>query len=258
MSQSLFRLDNRTVLISGAGGGIGRVLVNKFKAAGARVIGADRDPAMLQDLPLAAQLIFDQGDSLATRQAVRTYLETHGAPDIVIANAGFTRAEHLGQLDDAVWANEMAINLNGAYAFVDPIVDAMAERRAGNVVFISSVNALQHLGNPAYSAAKAGLIAYAKAIAVERGGQGVRANVVAPGSVRTSAWDHRLEADPHLIDKVLPHYPLGRMVSPEEVANTALFLASDAASGITGVTIPVDAGLTAGNFRFIKEVLGAP
>ncbi|MBE7733881.1 SDR family oxidoreductase [Devosia faecipullorum] len=252
-----FRLDGKTVLISGAGGGIGRVLVETFHAAGANVVGADRDSALMVGLPLVRTVLFDQSDAKSTRSAIAADIAAHGAPDAVIANAGFTCAEHFGHLDDEIWASEMAINLNGAYALVDPVVNAMAERGAGNVVFISSVNALQHFGNPAYSAAKAGLLAYAKAIAVERGERGVRANVVAPGSVRTPAWDHRLAGDPQLLDKVLPHYPLGRMVSPEEVANAALFLASDAASGITGVTIPVDAGLTSGNLRFVNEVLRA-
>lgn len=254
---SPFRLDGKTVLVSGAGGGIGRALVALFDAAGASLIGADRDAELLDGLPLAHQLHFDQSDAAATRAAISGFIAEHGALDVVVANAGFTRAEHLGHLDDAVWASEMAINLNGAYALVDPAVRAMAERGSGAVVFISSVNAFQHFGNPAYSAAKAGLIAYAKAIAVEHGGGGVRANVVAPGSVRTPAWDHRLAADPGLLGKVLPHYPLGRMVSPEEVANATLFLASDAASGITGVTIAVDAGLLAGNLRFVNEVLRA-
>ncbi|QQR38193.1 SDR family oxidoreductase [Devosia rhizoryzae] len=248
-------LEGKSVLITGAGGGIGRALVQAFHAAGARIIAADREPII--ELSASRELVFDQSDAEATRAAVLADIATHGAPDVVIANAGFTRAEHLGQLDDAVWQSEMAINLNGAYALVDPISKAMAERGSGTVVFISSVNAFQHFGNPAYSAAKAGLVAYAKAIAVELGGRGVRANVVAPGSVRTPAWDHRLEGDPRLLDKVLPHYPLGRMVSPEEVANTTLFLASDAASGITGVTVPVDAGLLAGNLRFVDEVLRA-
>ncbi|GAB5427734.1 MAG: SDR family oxidoreductase [Devosia indica] len=257
MNASPFRLDGKTVLISGAGGGIGRALVETFHAAGATIVGADRQADMLEGLPLARSVLFDQADAKSTRAAVQADIAAHGVVDAVIANAGFTRAEHLGHLDDDVWASEMAINLNGAYALVDPITHAMAARGAGNVVFISSVNAIQHFGNPAYSAAKAGLIAYARAIAVERGGEGVRANLVAPGSVRTPAWDHRLAADPGLLDKVLPHYPLGRMVSPQEVANAALFLASDAASGITGVTIPVDAGLTAGNLRFVNEVLRA-
>lgn len=252
---SPFRLDGRTVLISGAGGGIGHALVKAFREAGADVVGADQEAGMLEGLDLKAKITFDQADAAATRAAVIRHIDTHGAPDAVVSNAGFTRAEHLGQVDDAVWASEMAINLNGAYAMTDPITAAMAARGRGSVVFISSVNALAHFGNPAYSAAKAGLIAYARAIAVERGAEGVRANVICPGSVRTPAWDHRLEADPTLLDNVVPHYPLGRMVSPLEVANAAVFFCSDAASGITGTVLPVDAGLTAGNLRFVNEVL---
>jgi NAD(P)-dependent dehydrogenase (short-subunit alcohol dehydrogenase family) len=225
---SPFRLDGKTVLISGAGGGIGQSLVGSFRDAGARVIGADREAGLLEGLDLAGQILFDQADPKATRAAVMAHLTEHGAPDAVVSNAGFTRAEHLGQVDDDVWAAELSINLNGAYAMTDPIVAAMAERGRGNLVFISSVNALAHFGNPAYSAAKAGLIAYAKAIAVERGRQGVRANVICPGSVRTL---------------------------PAEVANAAVFYCSDAASGITGTVLPVDAGLTAGNLRFVDDVL---
>lgn len=252
---SPFRLDGKTVLISGAGGGIGQSLVAAFREAGASVVGADREATMLDGLDLSGQILFDQADPKSTRKAVEDHLAAHGAPDAVVSNAGFTRAEHFGQVDDDVWASELAINLNGAYAMTDPIITAMAKKGRGSLVFISSVNALAHYGNPAYSAAKAGLVAYAKAIAVERGAEGIRANVIAPGSVRTPAWDHRLAADPTLLDNVLPHYPLGRMVLPVEVANAAVFYCSDAASGITGTTLPVDAGLTAGNLRFVDEVL---
>lgn len=250
-----FRLDGTSVLITGAGGGIGRSLVTCFMRAGARIIGVDRDIPSMSGLQLADQFAVELADTHATSRIVTAYLAEHGAPDIVISNAGFTRAETIDHLDLAVWESELAINLNGAYALTGPIVEAMAARGSGNLVFISSVNGLAHFGNPAYSAAKAGLIAYAKAIAVERGARGVRANVVAPGSVRTPAWDHRLAADPSLLAKVLPHYPLGHLVSPDDVANTALFLASPAAGGITGAVIPVDAGLTAGNLRFVDEVL---
>ncbi|MFK4810314.1 SDR family oxidoreductase [Devosia sp. ZW T5_3] len=255
MSASPFRLDGKTVLISGAGGGIGRSMVAGFRAAGANVIGADRDADLLAGLDLAGQVLFELSDPKATRAAIERYIAEHGAPDAVVSNAGFTRAETLEHLDDDVWASEIAINLNGAYAMTDPVVKAMAQRGAGSLVFISSVNGLAHFGNPAYSAAKAGLIAYARALAVERGAQGIRANAICPGSVRTPAWDHRLAADPTVLDNVLPHYPLGRMVLPQEVANAAIFLCSDAASGITGTTLTVDAGLTAGNLRFVDEVL---
>ncbi len=255
MIDSAFRLDGLSVLISGAGGGIGGSLVQAFRAAGAVVSGADRDLAMLVPLELSHTVIFDLADSRSTSAAISEYLARAGTPDIVVSNAGFTRAETLDQLDNETWQSEMAINLNGAYAMTAPIIAAMAERGSGNLVFISSVNGIAHYGNPAYAAAKAGLIAYAKAIAVERGGQGVRANVICPGSVHTPAWDHRLAANPRLLDNVLPHYPLGRMVLPIEVANAAVFLASPAASGITGTVLPVDAGLTAGNLRFVDEVL---
>lgn len=256
MTQSSpFRLDGKTVLITGAGGGIGRSLVAVFHAAGANVVGADREAGLLDGLPIARKVLFDQADMAGTRAAVSADIADHGVYDAVVANVGFTRAEHFGMVDDQVWASELNINLNGAYALTDPIISAMAQNGGGALVFISSVNAVAHYGNPAYSAAKAGLVAYAKAIAVERGAEGVRSNVVAPGSVRTPAWDHRLAADPTLLDNVLPHYPLGRMVTPIEVANAALFLCSDAASGVTGTLLPVDAGLTAGNLRFVDEVL---
>lgn len=257
MSASSFRLDGKTVLISGAGGGIGRAMVGVFRAAGANVIGADREQSQLEGLDLAGSLLFDQADPKATRAAVERYLADHGVPDAVVANAGFTRAESFEDLNDDVWADEININLSGAYAMADPIIAGMAKRGKGSIVFISSVNGLEHYGNPAYSAAKAGLIAYAKAIAVERGAQGIRANVVAPGSVRTPAWDHRIAADASVLDNVLPHYPLGRMVDPQEVANAAVFFTSDAASGITGTVLPVDAGLMAGNLRFVDDVLRA-
>ncbi len=253
---SPFRVDGRTVLISGAGGGIGHALVEAFREAGAVVSGADRTAAALGGLDLSHRVVADLADPAATAAAMGRYLATAGTPDIVVSNAGYTRAETLGDVDTGVWESEVAINLNGAYAFTAPIVAAMAARGSGCVIFISSVNGLSYFGNPAYSAAKAGLIAYAKAIAVEYGARGIRANAICPGSVRTPAWDHRLAADPGLMAKVLPHYPLGRLVTPAEVASTAVFLASPAAGGITGTAIAVDAGLTAGNLAFVTGVLG--
>jgi NAD(P)-dependent dehydrogenase (short-subunit alcohol dehydrogenase family) len=250
-------LEGKSVLVTGAGGGIGRALVAAFRAAGASVIGADRDDAMMEGLELARRLTFELADLAGTEAAVRAHIAAHGAPDVLVSNAGFTRAETLDQVDVATFESEMAINLTGAHAVTGPVVEAMAERGSGSVVFVASVNGLMHFGNPAYSAAKAGLIAYARAIAVECGERGVRANAVCPGSVHTPAWDHRLARNPELLGKVLPHYPLGRMVTPEEVANAVLFLASDLSSGITGTALAVDAGLTAGNMRFVDDVLRA-
>ena len=253
---ALFGLEGRRVLITGAGGGIGRAMVALLCAAGADVIGADATLDAMDGQELSARLAFDLSDAAAVSDSIGGWLARAGAPDVFISNAGYTRAETLADVDTAAWERELAINLSGARHVATPIVDAMAARGAGALVFISSVNALAHYGNPAYSAAKAGLVAYAKAIAVERGRRGLRANVVCPGSVRTPAWDHRLAKTPELLGRVLPHYPLGRLVTPDEVARAALFLASPASSGITGAVLTVDAGLTAGNLRFVVEVLG--
>ncbi len=250
----MWGLTNKHVLITGAGGGIGRALIAAFQGAGTRITACDRDPALLDKLEGVEKLAFELTEADATARAVALAIERGGAVDILIGNAGFTRAETLGDVDAKVWESEIAINLTGTYNIAAPVLAGM-KSRGGAMVFVSSVNALAHFGNPAYSAAKAGMLAYARAIAVEHGRDGIRANCVCPGSVRTPAWDHRLAADPTLLDRVLPHYPLGRLVTPEEVANAVLFLASPLAAGITGTELPVDAGLTAGNLRFVREVL---
>ena len=251
----MFGIDGKHAIITGAGGGIGRALVRTFLAAGARVTACDRDPVLLDDLVGVEKLAYELTDADATKRAIALAVERSGRPEILVGNAGFTRAETLADVDATVWESEIAINLTGTYNVASPVLSHMVETKAGAIVLISSVNGLIHFGNPAYSAAKAGMLAYARAIAVEHGRDGIRANCICPGSVRTPAWDHRLAADPTLLDRVLPHYPLGRLVTPEDVANAALFLASPLAAGITGTTLPVDAGLTAGNLRFVRDVL---
>jgi NAD(P)-dependent dehydrogenase (short-subunit alcohol dehydrogenase family) len=255
LSAHPFRLSGQHVLITGAGGGIGKAMIEAFRQAGAIVSGADRDLAMLEGLGLAHRLAFDLADAKACADAFAALSEARGVPDILVNNAGFTRGETLAQVDNTVWEREIAINLTGVFHITRPVVEAMAARGSGAIVFIASVNALGHYGNPAYSAAKAGLVAYARSLAVEAGEKGIRANVICPGSVRTPAWDHRLAKDPAILEDVVSHYPLGRMVRPEDVANAAVFLASPLAGGITGAVLPVDGGLTAGNLRFVRDII---
>lgn len=249
--------SGKTVIITGAGGGLGSELVRHFSSRGARVIACDTEAGSPPGPDLAASFVFDLLDARGTAQAAGNLIETEGAPDILINNAGWTRAESMAHLDPEKITHEIDLNLTGVARFTDPVAKAMSARGSGSIVFVSSVNALAHFGNPAYAAAKAGINAYARALAVEFGRTGVRSNVVCPGSIRTQAWDHRLARDPDIMPKLQRLYPLGRIVNTGEVAEAIAFLASDRASGITGAILPVDAGLTAGQLPFVTDILGA-
>ncbi|WP_062113104.1 SDR family oxidoreductase [Aureimonas sp. AU40] len=245
------------VVITGACGGIGAALVERFGRSGARLVLCDLDPAALERVThpaVALRLGFDLADPAACRAATARIERDVGVPDIFVSNAGWTRAETLATTDDEAWRHELAVNLTGTRDLATPLLGAMRARGSGAFVFVSSVNALGHYGNPAYSAAKAGLLAYMRAIAVEAGPDGVRANAVCPGSVRTPAWDHRFAEKPDLLGRIAPLYPLRRMVTPQEVAEAVFFLASPLSSGITGVALPVDAGLGAGNPTFVEAI----
>jgi len=249
----VFGLSGRRVLITGATGGVGATLVRRFADAGALVLGCDLPGADFADLPVAERHGFDLSDSAAVHAAVSKILAA-GVPDVVVSNAGWTRAESFRMLDDAALNRELDVNFTGTAILTSALLPAMRGRDGSAFVFVASVNALAHFGNPAYAAAKAALVAWARAIAAEEGRNGIRANVVAPGSIRTPAWAHRLDADPGLMARVAALYPLGRIVETEEVANAVLFLASRLASGITGVTLPVDAGIGAGNMPFLRLI----
>lgn len=252
---SLSDFDGRSVLVTGAGGGLGRAMRAEFSGRGATVMAADISDAALADVAPGARIVFDLADRAASAGAARDLVASGRVPDILVNNAGWTRAETFAGLTPETATAEIDLNLTGVTAFTLPIAAAMAARGHGVIVFISSVNALSHFGNPAYSAAKAGINGLTRALAVEYGRHGIRANAVCPGSIRTPAWDHRIARDPTIPQKLARHYPLGRIVTPGEVAHTVAFLASDAASGITGVCLPVDAGLTAGMSAFISDIL---
>jgi NAD(P)-dependent dehydrogenase (short-subunit alcohol dehydrogenase family) len=245
----------KTVVITGAGGGIGSALVAAFAGAGARITACDRSLSLLEMLDVPHKVPFDLTDRSAIGGAVERILAEAGTPDCLINNAGRTRGETLETMDVEAVAREADLNLTGVMQFTHAILPAMRQRGSGVIVFISSVNALAHYGNPAYAAAKAGLLALSRAIAVECGSDGIRSNAVCPGSVRTPAWDHRIERNPDLLNRLTRFYPLGRIVTPQEVAEAALFLASPRASGITGAALAVDAGLTAGNLAFFRDII---
>ncbi|TIM22810.1 MAG: SDR family oxidoreductase, partial [Mesorhizobium sp.] len=168
---------------------------------------------------------------------------------------GWTRAETLADVSTAALDHEMDLNFRSAALLSQALLPVMRNQPLGAAfVFISSVNAQAHFGNPAYAAAKAALNAWMRAIATEEGRNGIRANAVIPGSIRTGAWEHRLAHKPEILAAVGKLYPLGRLVEPVEVARAAVFLASPFASGITGTTLNVDAGLMASNLPFLDQI----
>jgi len=247
----------KTVAITGAAGGIGQCLCRFFGAQGATIAALDRNESVhaladtlgkdnIKVLPAVADI--EQADQ------VKAAFDAFGDVHLLINNAGVSRHPTLAATDPAGWAQDIAANLNGAHACAHAVLPQMVERRSGCIVSVGSVNGLSALGDPAYSAAKSGIIALTKAIAMEYGRYGIRANCVLPGTVRTPIWDERKAKDPDVLKQLERWYPLGRIVEPEEVASVIAFLASDAASAVTGAAIPVDCGLTAGNIVMTREL----
>jgi NAD(P)-dependent dehydrogenase (short-subunit alcohol dehydrogenase family) len=150
-----------------------------------------------------------------------------------------------------IWRADNALNLEAPFLCFRAVADLLKASQ-GSVVNIASVNGMGVFGHPAYSAAKAGLLHFTKLVAVEYGKFGIRSNAVAPGTVRTQAWEARAAANPNVFEEARRWYPLQRVVDPKDVANAVGFLAGPLAAGITGVCLPVDCGLTAGQAELAR------
>jgi NAD(P)-dependent dehydrogenase (short-subunit alcohol dehydrogenase family) len=253
----LRRFDGRVAIVTGAGSGIGRETARQLAAEGARVVVADRAGDRADEVAREIGAIGVRADvSVAEDVAAMAAAarDSFGPVDLLVNNAGFARGDDVLAIDEATWDEELAVDLKAAYLCARETLPDMIERRGGAIVNVATVNALAALGNEAYSAAKAGLVSLTQSLAVRYGRYGVRANAVAPGTVRTSAWRERLEKEPQVFEKLAAWYPLGRVGEPEDVAHAILFLASDAAAWITGVVLRVDGGLLAGSYRMSREL----
>ena len=242
-------MSKRLAIVTGAAGDIGRAISQRLLR--------DHDAVVLADLNLsAAEAAAEemQGEAIPLQVDVTANESCKDLAEIVagagkavtlVNNAGAAIGPSLHATTPDHWQDDLSLNLSAPYqvfaAFADQLVASQ-----GSVVNIASVNGMSVFGHPAYSAAKAGMIHLTRMIAVEYGRHGLRANAVAPGTVRTQAWEARAKANPAVFEEAARHYALGRIVQPDDVAEAVGFLASPLAGGITGVVLPVDCGLTAG------------
>jgi 3-oxoacyl-[acyl-carrier protein] reductase len=243
-------LAGKTALVTGASRGIGRAVALALAEAGADVIvnyAGSRE---------AAEAVADQirgsgrraetfqanvADAAQAEALVKFAFDTFGKLDILVNNAGITRDNLLIRMKEEEWDEVIAVNLKGVYNCLKAAARPMMKQRSGTIINISSVvGVLGNAGQVNYAAAKAGVIGLTKSAARELASRGITVNCVAPGYIATDMTD-RLGDD--IKEAMLAHIPLGRMGAPEEVAKVVRFLASDAASYMTGQTLHVDGGM---------------
>lgn len=247
-----YRFDNKIVLVTGASGGVGQGLCRYFCARGARVLAVGRKAEALRSMADKLDnncfpVVADVTDPDALGAAVQGATARLGDVEILVNNAGAATAAALSELTPEAWQRDLDLNLSGAYHCVEVVKGPMLERSRGVIINIGSVNSLLTLGHPAYSAAKAGLTSYTRALAVEYGPRGIRANLLNLGTIRTQAWNARAEKNPAIFEQLKKWYPLRNFPEARDVAALCGFLCSADARFITGAIIPLDAGLTAGN-----------
>ncbi|MCX5986829.1 MAG: SDR family NAD(P)-dependent oxidoreductase [Chloroflexi bacterium] len=256
---------NRVAFVTGGGSGIGRATSLRLAGRGAAVAVVDRNPtgaAETVDLIIATggraiAIDADATSEEAVNEAVRRATSDLGsAPTILVNNASSGGGDDPLSTSVETWDRVMVGALRSQFVVSKAILPGMIEAGRGSIVCVSTVNGLMGIGDDAYSAAKAGVINFAKNLAVRYGQYGIRANVVCPGTVQTPAWTRRLQRTPDIFDRLTPWYPIGRVGQADDIAAAITFLASDDASFITGVVLPVDGGLTAGMWRMGRDLQG--
>jgi 3-oxoacyl-[acyl-carrier protein] reductase len=234
-------LDGKTALVTGASRGIGRAIAAELAAAGASVVVGYRS-GQEEAEALAAEI---GGRAIhadvSSSDDARRLVEEAGDLDILVNNAGLTRDGLLARMSDEDWRTVIDTNLSSVFYTCRAVTRPMMKKRAGSIVNISSVVGVHgNWGQTNYAASKAGIIGFTKSLARELGSRNVRANVVAPGYVKTQLTDVLPE---DATAAMLQNTPLGRLGEPEDVAGAVRFLCSEAASFITGEVLLVDGGL---------------
>ncbi|HVM12058.1 MAG TPA: 3-oxoacyl-ACP reductase FabG [Actinomycetota bacterium] len=245
-------MTERVALVTGASGGIGRATAMALARSGAAVAcgyatndaGAKETVALIEEAGgTAAAFGGDIADPSAVEDLFRQVAEWRGAPLIVVNNAGTNRDGLAVKFPPQEFARILTVNLTGAFLCIQQSLPAMLKARWGRIINVSSVVAIRgNAGQPAYSAAKSGLLGLTRSLAKEYGRRGITVNAVCPGYVQTdmtSSLDERQRQDLRGV------IPAGRVGEAEEIAAAIAFLASEEASYVNGVVLPVDGGMTA-------------
>jgi len=251
------RHTDRTVIVTGAASGIGRGIAHRFGEEGANVVGADlrREPKQGDcydtdaTVPTAERIseetpgdgIFvetDVSDPESVEAMVETAVETYGGVDVLVNNAGIQVIGDSQTTDIDDWHRSLDVDLSGVFYCSKYAIPHLKER-SGQLINIGSVRGYEGGGGPSYAAAKGGVINLTRDLAKELGPDGVRVNCINPGYVETPLQDYLTEGD---IEKSREHTLLPRFGTPEDIGDVAVFLASDEASFMTGVNVPVDGG----------------
>ena len=248
------RLKDKVAVVTGSGRGIGEGIVLRFAEEGAKLIINDVNA---EDAGAVVEKIRAQGGqavavigSVVSREVVQSLvdraLHEFGTLDIMVNNAGITRDVILHKMTDEQWGQVIDVNMTGVFYGIQCAARVMREKGYGKIINISSTSALGNAGQLNYSASKAGVIGMTKTAAKELGAKGVNVNAIAPGMIWTDMMKSMPPATIQQMEAMLPFIvPLNRKGSPRDIANLALFLASDESSFITGQVIFCDGGMKA-------------